>query len=150
MRKGLLVVLIWSLGFLIMTFSISSAEIIQKYGASNISILDFVLVSSNQTGDILTRTFKLKVENNTNKPLYDVKFTLIHASDQVTIEEGEVYLDVINPSETVIIDDDFTYSVDVSKTNIIPEIELHWGMEYEDMKGEHQGEALIKENFRKR
>jgi hypothetical protein len=147
MRKGLLGVLICSLGFLMVTFGISSAEITQKYGASNLSILDFVLVSSNQTGDILTRTFKLKVKNTGEEPLYDVKATLIYASDQVTIDEGEVYLGSINPGETVIVDDDFTYSVDMSKAKVIPEIDLHWKVEYIDGYGEHQGEALIKEEF---
>jgi hypothetical protein len=105
------------------------------------------VVSSNQSGDILTRTFKLKVKNTGEELLYDVKATLIHASDQVTIDEGEVYLGMINPGRTVVIDDDFTYSVDMSKAKVIPEIDLHWKVEYMDVNGKRTGEALIKEEF---
>jgi len=146
MKKRLLVSVIYIFGFTLLANNICFADIIQKYGAPNLSILDFVLVSSNQSGDILTRTFKLKVKNTGQDPLYNVKATLIHASDQVSIDEGEVYLGSINPGETVVIDDDFTYSVDMSKTNIIPEIELHWGMEYEDDSGKKiLSEVLITE-----
>jgi hypothetical protein len=147
MKKRLIYILIFICGFFFFTVSPSSAEFIQKYGAKDLTILDFVLVSSNQTGDILTRTFKLKVKNTSQEPLYDVKATLIHTSDQVSIDEGEVYLGSINPGETVVVDDDFTYSVDMSKVEVIPEIELHWGMKYEDVYGEKKREALIKEEF---
>ena len=126
---------------------LTSAKIAQVYAPKEIQILDFVLVSSNQNGEILTKTFKLKVENKGQKPLYNVKMTLIYASDQVSINEGEVYLGNINPGETVVSDDDFSYSVDMSKTKIIPEINLHWEVEYIDVYRERQGEVLIKEKF---
>ena len=126
---------------------VTSAKIAQVYAPKEIQILDFVLVSSNQNGEILTKTFKLKVENKGQEPLYNVRFTLIYASDQVSINEGEVYLGNINPGETVVSDDDFSYSVDMSKIKIIPEINLHWEVEYIDVYRERQGEVLIKEKF---
>ncbi len=82
MKKRLLVSVIYIFGFTLLANNICFADIIQKYGAPNLSILDFVLVSSNQSGDILTRTFKLKVKNTGQDPLYNVKATLIHASDR--------------------------------------------------------------------
>ena len=125
---------------------LTSAKIAQVYAPKEIQILDFVLVSSNQNGEILTKTFKLKVENKGQEPLYNVRFTLIYASDQVSINEGEVYLGNINPGETVVSDDDFSYSVDMSKVKIIPELDLHLGVEYDDVNGEHiVGEALVSE-----
>ncbi|MCD6094491.1 hypothetical protein J7J39_01120 [bacterium] len=126
---------------------VTSAKIAQVYAPKEIQILDFVSVSSNQNGEILTKTFKLKVENKGQEPLYNVRFTLIYASDQVSINEGEVYLGNINPGETVVSDDDFSYSVDMSKIKIIPEINLHWEVEYIDVYRERQGEVLIKEKF---
>jgi hypothetical protein len=145
--RKLISILTFILGFSLLTSSISAAKIIENYAPAGLVIQDFVLVSSNQKGNILTRTFKLKVENTSQEPLSNVKFTLIHTSDQATINEGEVYIGTINPGQTLISNDDFTYSVNTWKSKIIPEINLHWSIEYEDAKGRQTREALVKEKF---
>ena len=126
---------------------LTSAEIAQVYAPKEIQILDFILVSSNQNEEILTKTFKLKVENKNQEPLYNLKMTLIRSSDQATIGEGEVYLGTINPGQIIISDDDFTYSIDTNKTKMDPQIDLHWKVEYEDANGEKIGEALVREKL---
>ena len=137
MKKDLIFGLMCFLGLLFLTNIALSSEIIQKYGPPELVILDFVLVDSHQNGEILTRTFKIEVENKTDEPLYDVKFTLIHSSDQATVEEGEVYLGIMEPGQIVISSDGFVYSVDISKTALIPMIDLHWTVEYKDDKANH-------------
>jgi len=126
---------------------LTSAKIAQVYAPKEIQILDFILVSSNQNEEILTKTFKLKVENKNQEPLYNLKMTLIRSSDQATIGEGEVYLGTINPGQIIISDDDFTYSIDTNKTKMDPQIDLHWKVEYEDANGEKIGEALVREKL---
>ncbi len=145
--SGRLILLIFLLGFLFLAPSLTNAEFIFGYGPRGLIIRDFVLVSSNQSSNILTRTFRLKVENKSQDPFYNVKATLIHASDQVTIIEKEVFCGSINPGETRSSNDVFTYSVNLFKTSLNPEIKLHWKIEYEDSKGRKIGEALIKEKF---
>lgn len=146
MKKALIFGLMCFFGFLFLTNIALSAEIIQKYGPPDLTILEFVLVDSHQNGETLTRTFKLKVENKTDEPLYDVKFTLIHTSDQATVEKSEVCLGTVGPGQVVISSDDFIYSVDTSKVSIIPEVEFHWSIEYEVVGQERiAGEALVME-----
>jgi len=125
----------------------SLAEFIQINAPPEISISDFVLVDSNQYGNILSRTFKLKVENNTKAPLYNVKFTLIHSSDQANIEKGEIYLGNINPGQVVTSIDVFTYSINTSKVAIIPHVDLHWGIQFEISNQQILGEAMIVEKI---
>jgi hypothetical protein len=136
MNKRLILILITIPVFCFSLFGLSSAEITQKYGSPNLSISDFVAVSSKQKGDTLTRTFKLTVNNTGEYPIANLKATLIHASDQATIQEGNVYVGSISPGESVTSADDFTYSVDRAKTDIIPEINLHWKLEYTDSSGQ--------------
>jgi hypothetical protein len=145
--NGRLILLIFLLGSLFLVPSLTNAEFIFRYGPRGPIIRDFVMVSSNQSSNILTRTFNLKVENKSQEPLYNVKATLIHASDQVTIIEKEVFCGTINPGEIRISNDVFTYSVDLFKTSLNPEINLHWKIEYDDSKGRKTGEALVKETF---
>ena len=104
---------------------LTSAKSAQVYAPKEIQILDFILVSSNQNEEILTKTFKLKVENKNQEPLYNLKMTLIHSSDQAIIEEGEVYLGTINPGQIIISDDEFSYSIDTNKIKMKPQIDLH-------------------------
>jgi len=117
------------------------------YAPKEIQILDFVLVNSNQNGEILTKTFKLKVENRSQEPLYNVKMTLIHSLDQANIKEGEVYLGTINPGQIIISDDELTYSIDTNKTKMNPQIDLHWKIEYKNANREKIGEALVREKL---
>ena len=61
MKKRLCILISFLIFFL--GIRIISAEIAQVYAAKEIKTLDFILVSSNQNGEILTKIFKLKVEN---------------------------------------------------------------------------------------
>lgn len=143
MKKTLAFVAVCITSFICLS-DFASAEIIQRNSPLDIKILDFVLVNSYQSGSLLTRTFKLKVENSTKEPLYGVRFTLIHASDQITINEKDICLGIIYPGETIISDDDFTYSVDISKAKVIPEMDLHWSVEYQNSI-QRMEEALTRE-----
>lgn len=147
MKKDLIFGLICFFGFLFLTNIALSSEIIQKYGPPDLTILEFVLVDSHQDEEILTRTFKLKVENETDETLYDVEFTLIYTSDQAVIEESRVYLGTIDAGQVVISSDNFVYSVNTSKVLTIPEVDFHWSVEYEGVSGLLVGEALLKETF---
>jgi len=69
MNKRLILILITAPVFCFSMFSFSSAEITQKYGSPYLSISNFVAVSSGQSGDLLTRTFKLTVENTGESPV---------------------------------------------------------------------------------
>lgn len=148
MNKRLILILITIPVFCFYLFGFSSAEITQKYSSPNLSISDFLAVSSKQRGDTLTRTFKLTVNNTGEYPVENLKATLIHTSDQATIQEGEVYVGSISPGESVITADDFTYSVDRSKADIIPDIRLHWKLEYTDNSGQTvEDEVLLIERL---
>ena len=148
MNKKLIFMLITIPVFCFFLLGFSSAEITQKYGSPYLSISDFVAVSSDQNGNLLTMTFKLTVKNTGEYPVDNFKATLVRTSDQATIQEGKVYVGTIRPGESVITADDFTYSVDRSKTDIIPEISLHWKLEYTDSFGQPvEDEVLLIERL---
>jgi len=146
--KRLILILITTPVFCFSMFGFSSAEITEKYGSPYLSISNFVAVSSKQKGDMLTRTFKLTVKNTGEYPVDNFKVTLVRTSDQATIQEGKVYVGTISPGESVITADDFTYSVHRAKTDIIPEISLHWKLEYTDSSGQPvEDEVLLIERL---
>ena len=112
------------------------------------SHLNFVMVSSGKSHNTLTRAFRLRLKNIDEYAVYNLKATLIHASDQVTIEDGEVDIGRINQGNTAVSEDTFSYSIDTSKTRLIPEVKLHWKVEY-DVNGKHKvDEALVTEIVR--
>lgn len=125
--------------------NVGVAEVIEKHSVANITIKDYVLVSLSQEYDFLNRSLLLKVQNTGEETLYNVEATLIHISNEATVNEEVVFLGTITAGQTIISSNVFNCSVDVSK---ISDGKLYytWQIEYDDANGNHfVDEGLVEE-----
>jgi hypothetical protein len=149
MNKRLLIVIPGLIGLLLVAMNAWAGGITVKHAPKRFSDIGLETVSSEKNGVELSREFKLKLRNAESRPVHNLKATLIHTSDQVTVEKGEVRMDQLSAREMAESQDTVRYRVDTNKTRLIPEIKLHWVIEYEDDNGEHHvDEMLITERVR--
>ena len=142
-----------SFGILLFLFLATFLEVLIVEGKiteirswADFSIIEYMEVSHDYNGQILTRTIRLKVENKGEEYLYNVKAMLQSAPDGVTIDEPEVYFGDIAPGEILDSQDDFTLLIDTSK--VLNEIIFVWKIEYEDRdKNQFFNETILAETM---
>ncbi len=149
-RKSRMILFVTTV-ILIMAVNAGAGEFTVKQGIKRFSDigLEPVRTLKQDQGKGLTREFRLRLHNPESTPVYNLKARLIHTSDQVAIEDGEVWMGKIRSGETAAGPDTVSYRVDTAKTRLIPEIRLHWLIEYDDENGKHHvNEMLITEMIR--
>jgi|GEM_PF-2744799 len=143
MGKALKLSLCGVLLFYAMEASAKSPEIVKSHAPFGLKIQDLALTEIEQAGNIALVKSRLSVENASHKVLINLKFSLVHASDQITVVQGASQLGDVRPGATVTGKGEVTYYLDLYKAKIAPLVKLHWSVEYQDSEGKKTGEALI-------
>jgi hypothetical protein len=139
--KKSLIVLIFVCLAVALESLITEGKITEIKSCSNFSIIEYVDVSANYSGQILVRRVRLKIINNSEVYLYNVRAILQSAPNGIILNDPEVILGNIAPGEILESEDDFTISVDESKQ--ITENIFVWKIEYKDVNENYSANEVI-------
>lgn len=119
------------------------ATILKSSAPFGLEVKNLIIVDRTQFHTTLFLRYRLVIENKSRETLHNVRFYLIHASDQVTIGDPFIQLGSLKPGEIVAGEDEATCYIHLPRVEMAPVVRLHWLVEHESSKGRKVGEALI-------
>ena len=110
-------------------------EILEPQPMAFLSFIEYQIIDSNTSGNILTRTIKVTVQNTSDNLLSNISLTVDSYPNFATFSNTELYIDYMSPNQTITTVDTITFSVDQSQLTE-DGLRLIWQVEC-DSDGDH-------------
>jgi len=129
-KKACIMCLVLTLLFSVV---IASAEIIEDHKNPDLSVLDYIDISTSISEDgFLTKEVRLKIENINENPLFNLKMNMRLVPDNLTIVKGDLYFETVFPGDIALSVNTAEYIVNTNNLEN-GEVPIIWSVEFEDI-----------------